>query len=183
MSIMKGWNKDKTTFTSFKAEEEDIQEIEFVLPKVYKFHQKPKKFIYIYHNQHIMDILNDMTFIKKYDDASYEKLIIHIEGYLKLYYGILDGKYYDQHFFHMMIDLRNEILSTFQQLYFNVPIISKTQRRNMHEVIEKNMLKIQSITYRHLKIVSRKCKKDCNVDLLYDPPYPMGTYENEKLIF
>ena len=143
MSVLKGWNKDETTFVSFKAEEEDIQDIEFVLPKNYKFHQKPKRFIYIYHNQHVMEIINDMTFVKRYDDAAYEKLIILIEGYLKLYYGILDGKYYDQHFFYMMTDLRNEILSVFQQLYFNVPILSKKQRRNMHKAIETNLLKIQ----------------------------------------
>lgn len=183
MSVLKGLNKDKSNLVSFKTEEGDIQDIEFVLPKVFKFHNKPRRFIYIYHNQHIMEILNDMAFIKRYDDASYEKLIILMEGYLKLYYGILDGKYINTHYFSMMIDLRNEILSIFQQLFFNVPIASKTHRRNLHEAIEKNMLKIQSITFHHMKIISRKCKTESNVDLLYEPPYPMGIYENQMTIY
>jgi hypothetical protein len=181
--VLKGSNEKNKIGQTFSKHAESIQDIEIVIPNVNMLHKKPKHMIYIYHNEPIMKIINDLSFIKTYDNAFFEQIVIIIEGYLKVYYGILDGKYEDKKYFGMMLDMRNEVLSLLQQLYLNVPIYVKTKRENAHGIIEKNTRKIQSITYHHLKIISRRCKLRCGVDLPYDPPYPTGIYNSNHLLF
>jgi hypothetical protein len=173
----------KRIIDKFSKNQETVKGIEFVLPGVFQFHHNPPKIKYIKHNQNLMNIINELSFIKTYDHASYEMIVILCEYFFKVYYNILDKRYSCIQYVSIMADLRKEILNLFAGLYFAVPQISKHIDGNAWEIIDRNNKKIQAITFRCMKIISHYIKSTCNITYSYKGPQPVDPISNNHLLY
>jgi len=174
---------DEMTINNFNKNKQNIRKIEFVLPNIYKLHENPEKFTFIYYNNHVIEVLNELSFMQNYDKSSYEMIVILLEEFLKIYCNILSGTYDERHYFHMLKDIRNHIMECLYCFYLNVPTYSTHVKGNVYGILDRNIKLIQSITYRCIKIISHKCKKKCNVDLHYKAPFPHDKYSSKSIIF
>jgi hypothetical protein len=181
--VKSGLIKEHNIQTTFKENQDNIKDIELVLPNVYSVHNKPKEFLYIIKHNEILELINQLSFIKRFDNATFEIIIILIENFLKNYYKCLDDTYDDKLYFDILKDMRHELLDKLYGLFVYIPEWSKISETNIHELFHKIIRKLQSFTYKRLKIISRKCKLDCNVDLEYEPPYPTSTYNSHFTLF
>lgn len=178
-----GLVKENATKIAFKTNQDEMKEIELVLPNVYGVHNKPKQFIYVHQHNDILEIINSMAFIKRFDNASFEIIVILIENFLKIYYKCLDDTYDDKLYFDTLKDIRHELLDKLYSLFVYIPEWSKVSQQNVHQLFHQIIRTLQGFTYKRLKIVSRKCKTDCNIDLVYEPPYPRNTFKSPFTIF
>jgi hypothetical protein len=138
---------------------ETIQDTTLINDRVFDVHNKPKRFVYIHLNEDVIKTLNSLAFIKMYDEAAFDRLIIHMEYFLKVYYYILKDKYTCTEHVPILQDIRIDMLNTIGSFYLNVPQFSDSVDGNIYERIDSAKHSIQAITYKHLKIVNRKCRK------------------------
>jgi hypothetical protein len=174
--------KETVSTNIFQNNQKTIKDIEFVLPNNYQFHHNPKTIKYIMRNRKIIDIINELSFIKKYDESSYEMLVVLCEYFFKIYYNILSDNYDCGQYCNSLYDIRKELLNNLAQLYFAIPQFSKGENGNLWEKIDVNRRKLQAITYRCLKIVSHYGKKS-NVIFDYKGPKPSDTSDNKHILF
>lgn len=82
-----------------------------------------------------------------------------MEYFLKIYYYILKDKYTCTEHVPILQDIRIDMLNTIGSFYLNVPQFSDSVDGNIYERIDAAKHSIQAITYKHLKIVNRKCRE------------------------
>lgn len=170
----------KQTLSKFVNDEKKIDDIEFVLPSIFKFHKNPKAIKYIPHLPKIMVIINQMSFVKKYDPSTYDMFVSLIEYFYTVYYDILRDKIDCKHHIPILHDIRMEILNIMSELYFKVPQYSK-QNTNIWETIDLNKRKLQGITYRCIKISVNFCKSKYKINFDHKSPYyfdPLASQHN-----
>jgi len=143
--------------------------------KIYFVHKTPRNIKHIKKSEDIQQIIYDLKFLKIYDAALYEKIVSHIEYFLRLHYKVMLGKYDYETNFSVLKDIRNEILNSMKTIYFNIPTISITiDIKNLDKYIEQRIIKMQSITGKYLKIVYNKYGKN---HLTLEAPFE---YDNLK---
>jgi hypothetical protein len=172
--------KENASTQLFQKNQKTVTDIEFVIPEVFQLHKNPKSIKYINRNPKVINIMNDISFIKIYDEASYEMIVILCEYFFKVYYNILDEKYNCNQYANILYDTRKELLNNMSQLYFAVPQFSKSTDGNLWKKIDVNKRKLQAITYRCLKIISHYGKKTCNLQFDYKGPKPNDTFVSYK---
>ena len=96
----------------------------------------------------------DLRFIQKYDKGDYLKLIILIENFLKTYYNLIIDRY-DIDYIDILLDIRKEILNIMYNFKVDAPQYDK-KNRYVHNVIQDNIVKIQSYTYQKIKNINKK---------------------------
>jgi hypothetical protein len=152
---------------------------EIIVKNVYNVHQSPKKFKYIYFHEDIMQITNDLSFMKTFDKGSYEILIVLLEKFLKIYYYMLDKRYPCNPWHQTLMDLRAEILNLMQSFHHNIPERSKKYNKDTRRTLEEKIIQIQAITFKCLKVITHKCNKMIGNPLLnYKSPLPFDKTKN-----
>lgn len=133
-----------------------IQEDEYYIDSndIYSIYKKPKKFLFLKKDKYLEKILYDLRFIQKYDKGDYLKLIILIENFLKTYYNLIIDRY-DIDYIDILLDIRKEILNIMYNFKVDAPQYDK-KNRYVHNVIQDNIVKIQSYTYQKIKNINKK---------------------------
>lgn len=133
-----------------------IQEDEYYIDSndIYPIYKKPKKFLFLKKDKYLEKILYDLRFIQKYDKGDYLKLIILIENFLKTYYNLIIDRY-DIDYIDILLDIRKEILNIMYNFKVDAPQYDK-KKRYVHNVIQDNIVKIQSYTYQKIKNINKK---------------------------
>ena len=133
-----------------------IQEDEYYIDSndIYPIYKKPKKFLFLKKDKYLEKILYDLRFIQKYDKGDYLKLIILIENFLKTYYNLIIDRY-DIDYIDILLDIRKEILNIMYNFKVDAPQYDK-KNRYVHNVIQDNIVKIQSYTYQKIKNINKK---------------------------
>lgn len=133
-----------------------IQEDEYYIDSndIYPIYKKPKKFLFLKKDKYLEKILYDLRFIQKYDKGDYLKLIILIENFLKTYYNLIIDRY-DIDYIDILLDIRKEILNIMYNFKVDAPQYDK-KKRYVHNVIQDNIVKMQSYTYQKIKNINKK---------------------------
>ena len=175
--------KEKDTTDKFIKNQKTVKNIEFVLPHTFQYHKNPKKIKYIVPNKDVMEIINNLSFLRYFDEASYEMIVILTEYFYKMHYNILAHKYDCRQYFNIMIDVRKELLNTCSELMFNIPQFSKHQEGNLWEKAQINCKKLQAKTFRCMKIISHHAKENCSTVFDYKGPFPSDPSDNKHRLF
>lgn len=133
-----------------------IQEDEYYIDSndIYSIYKKPKKFLFLKKDKYLEKILYDLRFIQKYDKGDYLKLIILIENFLKTYYNLIIDRY-DIDYIDILLDIRKEILNIMYNFKVDAPQYDK-KKRYVHNLIQDNIVKMQSYTYQKIKNINKK---------------------------
>lgn len=133
-----------------------IQEDEYYIDSndIYPIYKKPKKFLFLKKDKYLEKILYDLRFIQKYDKGDYLKLIILIENFLKTYYNLIIDRY-DIDYIDILLDIRKEILNIMYNFKVDAPQYDK-KKRYVHNLIQDNIVKMQSYTYQKIKNINKK---------------------------
>lgn len=164
-----------------KNESELKTKKEMLVNNVYSIHQSPAKFKYIYYHSDIMSIVNNLKFMTTFDKAAYDAWIILLEKFLKIYCYMLDKRYPCKPWHQTLIDLRSEILNLMMSFHHNIPDYSTKYHKETRSILDDEILKIQSITYKCLRVITHKCNKMIGFELLnYKAPLPFDNTKNNK---
>lgn len=158
------------TNTNFKEDVDSIAKeglkYESVFESNYEVHGMPKKFKYTLHHDDALKIIESLKFLKRFDDASYKRILMLLEGFFKKYDKILninDETCY-QHL-GIMQDIRTDILNELARTHFGVP-------ERYAGRIQDALKRMQTLTYRCTKVASRRCEKLTGTSMLvHRPPY------------
>lgn len=167
----------------FEENEADVEDKQYAVSQVYPVLKKPAKIRYVHLYPNLMTIINNLDFIEVFDEHAFQKLIVLLESFLRIYFKVLTHKYSAKTHLPLMRDLRIEILNTISEFYFNVPQFSNNVEGNIYEIIDVSLHKIQSITQRCMKIAANQYKALHKDDPEYSTPYPLDTQKAIGTLF
>lgn len=155
--------------SQFNRNEKSMTSTEYVFGNIYSVHETPKKIKYIHNHPTLMACINNLSVLRTYDKAAFNQLVVLLESFFELYHLMLmqtNKSFSDLH------DLRMEILRTISTFYLNVPQYSQFAEGNIYELIEVNLKKIQAITFKCMKRVANKYRRNNkNESPIHKPPY------------
>jgi hypothetical protein len=142
-------------------------------------HKLPKHFKYIMKHEDALAVIKSIGFLKQYDDASYKRVLMLLEGFFKHYDKILNS--HDPatcaRYLSIMQDVRIDVLNEISRTHFGVP-------ERFAQKIQRAVKNIMTLTYRSNKVASRRCEKLSGVTMLaHRPPYPSGSILSEHNLF
>lgn len=122
----------------------------------------PKKgFKYLMHNGTLVEILKDIVFVRMFDKARYQDIILHMNQMQKVYMYILDGRYSCSSFVATFLDLREHIQELLYSLIFVVPKhFQHIYGVHPHKVIDENIDRFTSHTSLMLSVLKSYCRKE-----------------------
>lgn len=139
-------------------------------PNLYKVYKKPTDFYFLKNNKFLKEVIYDLRFIEKYDNADYLRMMILMDSFLKTYYYIINDRY-DYTYTDIVVDIRLELLNTINNFMVDAPMFSKNKKTRLDKHIHNNLLKVQSYTFKKLKIINKKYPQ-------FQPKNPKGFNDN-----
>ncbi len=169
-STMDQFIRWRDTYQNFNKDVEDITkdalQYESIFESNYAVHKIPKSFRYTMGNETALSIIESLKFMKRFDDASYKRMLMLVEGFFKKYDKVLtmkDGNCLQ--YVTIMQDIRTDLLNELSRTHFGVP-------PRFANRIQVALQQLQTLTYRCIKVASRRCEKLSGVTLLiHRPPY------------
>lgn len=148
------WRTARDDFRDHVGQKAPQRPTEMVIDNVYKLHKSPKTFKYIYKHDDVLAVIHSLRFLKRYDEAAFERIIIFVEAFFKEYDRMLvkRGRYPCETHFSVLGDMRTELLNEIARAHYNVPERFKAQ-------IDAALKTMQAITYKVIKVMSAKCNK------------------------
>lgn len=133
---------------------------EMVIETVFKLHKPIKNLRFVKSNEEASNIVQYLRFLQIYDNEMYLDFIIYLEFFLKIHFNVMIEKYDIKTNYVILQDLRHELLNTLQSYHFNIPTYSTTfDDSNLDERLCIAIAKLQAMTYRYMKILHKKYKK------------------------
>lgn len=142
-------------------------------------HKLPKQFKYVMKHEDALAVIKSIGFLKRYDDASYKRVLMLLEGFFKHYDKILNSRNTATcaRYLSIMQDVRIDVLNEISRTHFGVP-------ERFAEKIQRAVKNIMTLTYRSTKVASRRCEKLSGITMLsHRPPYPSGSILSEHNLF
>lgn len=142
-------------------------------------HQLPKRFKYIMKHEDALAVIKSIGFLKQYDDASYKRVLMLLEGFFRHYDKILNSRCPSTcaRYLSIMQDVRVDVLNEISRTTFGVP--DRFAQKVQHAVKD-----IMTLTYRCTKVASRRCEKLSGINMLaHRPPYPSSSVLSEHNLF
>jgi len=150
------------TINNLNAEIKDRNEIvtnDFTLAT---FPKKGLKFIL--KNQILVEILNDLLFVRLFDKARYADLIVLMDKYQKTYIYILNQRYNCYTYTPIFLDTGNAILEHMYSFVFIIPQkFNHIYGLDPIEVIDKNILRFTILRRKMTDIIESFSKKDLKI--------------------
>jgi hypothetical protein len=161
------WRDTNQNFTNdVKDINKDALQYESIFESTYSVHKIPKTFKYTLGHEEALAVIESLKFVKRFDDASYKRILMLLEGFLKKYDRVLnmkDGSCVP--YVTIMQDIRTDLLNELARTHFGVP-------PRFANRIQTALQQLQTLTYRCIKVASRRCEKLSGVTLLiHRPPY------------
>lgn len=122
---------------------------------LYKIYKKPTDYYFLRNNKFLEEIIYNMRFIEKYDKGDFIKMIIYMDAFLKTYYYIINDRY-DHTYIDILVDIRLELLNIMNNFMIDAPMFTKNKKNRLDKLINNNLLKTQSYTFKKLKNISNK---------------------------
>jgi hypothetical protein len=88
---------------------------------VFYVKETSQKLKFLMKDQEMIDILNNVRFIKKFDKSRYRNIIIYIDKLMKIYIYILSDRYDVNTHIPIFTDIKTRIMEIFYSLIFVVP--------------------------------------------------------------
>jgi len=107
--------------------------------KSFFIHKFPKKLTYLYENEVLLTILNNIRFIKKFSNSRYGDLVINMNSLMKIYIYILSERYPVDNL-EIYVDIHNNILEIMHSFIVIVPeYLKHSYGFNAYDEIEKSI--------------------------------------------
>jgi hypothetical protein len=154
-------NNDIDSFIH-KMEEMIIQHDtqDMIVNTVYKIHKPLKDLRYIKTLREMQESLYNLRFLLVYDKEDFIDFVVMIEYFLKIHFNVMIGKYDVQTYYAILKDIRKEILNALHSSFFDIPQYSTTfDSPNLIKDMQLELKRIQAITYRYMKVLSNKYRK------------------------
>lgn len=151
--------------------EKDLEgDFETPVKDVFYIHKSPRNIKFIKKHEVIRQILYDLKFLTIYDKGLYHRLFTITENFLKMHFKIMIGKYEFDLYYPMLVDSRMEILNVMKSIYYNIPSVSTILYiKNLDSYVEERIRKMQSITYKLLKLLCNKYNREFKPPYNFDP--------------
>ena len=167
---------DKTQKNDIDAFIDSMQDLvtkhdtqEMIVGTVYKVHKPLKDLRYIKSLKEMQDTLYDIRFLLIYDKEDFIDLVVLIEYFLKIHFNVMIGKYDVQTYYAILKDIRKEILNAIHSSFFDIPQYSTTfDSPDLNKQMKVATKRMQAITYRYLKVLSHKYRKQLFHDTYKD---------------
>lgn len=175
-STQGSYEKWRTTREAFDA---NIAPTEMVLENVYKLHKAPRSFKYILKHDDVLSVLHTLRFMRQYDAASYDKIIVLVEMFFKEYDRMIQRRenYPCDSHFPILVDVRTELLNEISRAHYNVP-------ERYADTVDAASRMMQSITYKVVKVMAAKCNKwGAKTAFLHKPPFAMDPRKEPHQLF
>lgn len=154
--------------------------LQLVLQNVYSLHKEPKSMKYLQQRNDALEIINDIAFVQKYDNAAFESIVVTFEYFYRIYFKILTDAYDVTQWYQTLHDVRRELLSNVANLYMNTPLFSSHTSDNVYGRIQKTLSKLTAFTYECMRIIARKHPF---MHYKLKPPYPMDKTYSKHLMY
>jgi hypothetical protein len=119
-------------------------------------------------NESLMQIAQDLIFVKTFDAQKYQDMLIFMNLYQKVYMYILAGRYYPKSYVPTFLDLRENILEIMYQYYVVVPSSFKhIYGVRPYDHIEKNIHAFLKVSRLMIVVLENYCRLD-----LKEPYFP-----------
>lgn len=153
-----------------KVEKELEGDFETPVNDVLYIHKSPRNIKFIKKHEYVRQVLYDLKFLNIYDKGLYHRLHTLTENFLKLHFKIMIGKYEFDLYYPMLVDTRFEILNDMKSIYFNIPSVSTILYiKDVDAYVEERIKKMQSITYKLIKLLCNKYKREFKPPYNFDP--------------
>ncbi len=175
-STEESYVKWRTTREAFDAK---VAPTEMVLENVYKLHKPPKSFKYILKHDDVLSVLHTLRFMRPYDAAGFDKIVVLVETFFKEYDRMIQRRedYPCDTHFPILVDLRTELLNEISRAHYNVP-------ERYTNTIDAAARMMQSITYKVIKVMAAKCNKwGAKTAFLHKPPFAMDPRKESHQLF
>lgn len=137
---------------------------------------------YLSTNNDMINILLNIEFIKKFDNAKFTDIINYMNHYNKIYIFILSDRYKPEEYFQILLDTHYLILETLYSLFIIIPKEFKyIFGLNSYDEIYKSINDFNFLSIKMINIIELYSKKNKNVNYLIDSkirPYNMSSDNN-----
>lgn len=163
--------KNNNLHTHLNSVEKELEgDFETPVKDVFYIHKSPRNIKFIKKHELIRQILYDLKFLNIYDKGLYHRIFTVTEHFLKIHYKVMIGKYEFDLYYPMLVDSRHEIMNVMKSIYFNIPSISTILYiKDLDAYVEERIRKMQSITYKLLKLLCNKYKREFKPPYNFDP--------------
>lgn len=132
----------------------------------YQVHKTPEVFKYIVKHDDSLTFINKIRFVKRYDIATYQRILILLEAFFKTYDATLANKIDCTRSISIMQDIRREALNEVTRAQLSIP-------QRFDAILQDALGDLQALTYTCVKVASKRCEKRTRVKLMvHRPPYP-----------
>lgn len=127
---------------------------------MYPIVHPPSSLKMIKKNEDMKAIIYDVRYMKIYDKTSFFMLITYMEYFLRYHYHIMMGQFDCYYHLPILKDIRKEILNYSKAFTYNSPRYSPLilLSPDLERILNVNHAKLQSITYRYIKVLKNKYK-------------------------
>ncbi len=131
---------------------------------------KKGKFTYLPQNTALMEIAEDLRFVRTFDQARYADLLLHLDKFQKTYMYLLADRLVCTDGIPTLMDYRGIILELMQSM---ILIIPKTMKHayglSPFDVLEKNVARFTAVSRVMLQVIEGHCKTPIPYTQPYDP--------------
>ncbi len=152
-----------------------------IQPNTDKFYisKIPKNLKYLNKDDKLVKIIENISFIKKFNKSCYTNILINCDKMMKIYIYILSDRYHVDVYLPLILDLRNDILEYMYSLVLIIPIKFKhTYGFDTYLEINKTIKNFIRYSRKMITIIERYGKIDKNIIYLQDTIY--RTYNDIK---
>ncbi len=112
----------------------------------------PSQFRYIRLTQELTTPIIKLNFLNRYYEESFVRIVAILEHFLKKYYNIITNKISPSNKENMK-DLYEVIVSTENEIYFNIPKYDRRSNKNYHIIVQQEIKRIRNIMKNKLRLV------------------------------
>lgn len=100
---------------------EDIKNRDNINTNIFYIKKINKKLKYLILDEQLINIILNIRFVKKFDEAKYTDIINYMEKYMKIYIYILANRYDIKDYFSNFLDMRDKIFEEFYSIFIIIP--------------------------------------------------------------
>ena len=160
----------------------DMSTIPEMNSDIYSVKSVPNKgWIYLKENKTLMDIVQNIIFVRTFDKEKYKSLLVYMDQYQKVYMYILAERYPCQSYIGSFLDLREKILEIMYQFYVVVPGQFKhIYGVDPYKTIEENIELFIKLSRTMLEVLENFCKLDLK-EYYFPNTIPMPNDASRKI--
>jgi hypothetical protein len=141
--------------------------------RVYAVDKGPKTIKYIFLNPRVKSIMEQLYFMRHYQEDLLANIIIYVETFFRLHYNVIIGKYDACRYIPIIKDIQIEILELFGHITFNVPKHSSIiDIPDIDKHIHKKQKELHAITTRYITVLKHKFKNCADIMFAFRPYDP-----------